>query len=150
MRPQHLVVPLRTKPEFDIRQRSVDHFRANGLLGSMYDPRAAPIRWKGRTRALAPSARPSRGKENRPMEAGVRNAIARIEVIDNQRILSRGTGFLVADGLALTALHVVADRTKELLTPYPGEIVLSFPNLRTKAVIDQNHWDRAADWALLH
>jgi tetratricopeptide (TPR) repeat protein len=84
------------------------------------------------------------------MEAGVRNAIARIEVIENQRILSRGTGFLVADGLALTALHVVADRTKELLTPYPGEIVLSFPNLRTKAVIDQNHWDRAADWALLH
>jgi len=84
------------------------------------------------------------------MEAGVRNAIARIEVIENQRVLSRGTGFLVADGLALTALHVVADRTKELLTPYPGEIVLSFPNLRTKAVIDKNHWDRAGDWALLH
>jgi WD40 repeat protein len=63
--------------------------------------------------------------------------------------ISRGTGFLVGDGLVLTALHVVADRKQESLAPYPGEIVLTFPNHSTKAVVHENYWDRLADWALL-
>src|ERR1700680_3471297 len=83
------------------------------------------------------------------MQPIIRNAIARIDVMQRGRSLSRGTGFLVADGLVLTALHVVADRTKESLTPYPGEIVLSFPSTSTKGSIYENYWDRLADWALL-
>jgi len=63
--------------------------------------------------------------------------------------ISRGTGCLVADGLVLTALHVVADRTQQSLAPYPGEIVLTFPGTSVKAVIHENYWDRLADWTLL-
>ena len=83
------------------------------------------------------------------MQTIVRNAIARIDVMQQGRPISRGTGFLVADGLVLTALHVVADRKQQTLTPYPGEIVLTFPTGTTKASIYQSYWDRMADWALL-
>ncbi len=83
------------------------------------------------------------------MQASIRNAIARIDVVQNGRSVSRGTGFLVAEGLALTALHVVADRSKNVLTPYPGEITLTFPNTPARARIDPAYWDRAADWVLL-
>ncbi len=79
----------------------------------------------------------------------IRSAIARIDVMQQGRSISRGTGFLVTDGLVLTALHVVADRNQPALTPYPGEIVLSFPGGTTKAAIHQNYWDRLADWVLL-
>ena len=83
------------------------------------------------------------------MQSSTRAGIARIDVMQQGRSISRGTGFLAADGLVLTALHVVADRTKESLTPYPGEIVLTFPDHTTKAVIHENYFDRMADWALL-
>ena len=58
------------------------------------------------------------------MQPSLRNAIARIDVVQQGQIVSRGTGFLVADGLVLTALHVVADRNEPSLSPYPGEIPL--------------------------
>jgi len=77
------------------------------------------------------------------------DAIAKIEIIQNGKPASWGTGFLVADGLVLTALYVVADHTEKTLTPYPGEIALTFPNFRTKASISGTHWDIQADWALL-
>lgn len=83
------------------------------------------------------------------MESILRNAIARIDIMQNGRSASRGTGFLVGDGLVLTALHVVADRTQLSLAPYPGEIVLTFPGGTVKAAIDERYWDRLADWALL-
>lgn len=83
------------------------------------------------------------------MHSRVRAAIARIDVVQGGQSISRGTGFLVAEGLVLTALHVVADRRQESLAPYPGEIVLTFPNHSTTAVIHGEYWDRLADWVLL-
>lgn len=83
------------------------------------------------------------------MRPSIRAGIARIDVMQQGRSISRGTGFLVSGGIVLTALHVVADRTKESLTPYPGEIVLTFPTHTTRAVIDENYFDRMADWAFL-
>ncbi|HTX39853.1 MAG TPA: trypsin-like peptidase domain-containing protein [Bryobacteraceae bacterium] len=83
------------------------------------------------------------------MQPAVRNAIARIDVMQQGRSISRGTGFLVADGLVLTALHVVADRNPQTPAPYPGEIVLTFPGGQVKAGIEGNYWDRQADWVLL-
>ena len=65
------------------------------------------------------------------------------------RCISRGTGFLVADGLVLTALHVVADRAQPSLATYPGEIVLTFPAGSATATIHEAYWDRLADWVLL-
>jgi WD40 repeat protein len=83
------------------------------------------------------------------MQSSTRAGIARIDVMQQGRSISRGTGFLVSGGIVLTALHVVADRTKESLTPYPGELVLTFPTHTTRAVIDENYFDRMADWAFL-
>src|SRR5437868_4938411 len=83
------------------------------------------------------------------MQSIIRDAIARIDVMQAGKSISRGTGFLVADGLVLTALHVVADRSKDALTLYPGEILLTFPSYATKAVIHETYYDRLADWALL-
>ena len=83
------------------------------------------------------------------MQPSVRNAIARIDVMQQGRCISRGTGFLVADGLVLTALHVVADRNQPSLMPYPGEIALTFPTASAKATIHEEYWDRMADWVLL-
>src|ERR1022692_1537370 len=83
------------------------------------------------------------------MESIVRNAIARIDVIDAGRNLSRGTGALITPNLVLTAFHVVADRRQDALSLYPGEIQLTFPGHSTKAVLHESYWDRHADWALL-
>ena len=83
------------------------------------------------------------------MDSIIRSAIARIDVMQEGRPVSRGTGSLVAEGLVLTALHVVADRNQPALAPYPGEIVLTFPGGAVKASILQNYWDRLADWVLL-
>src|SRR5215831_8213338 len=84
------------------------------------------------------------------MDARHRNAIARIEIIQAGAGVGRGTGFLVGDGLVLTALHVVADRRSDRLKPYDGEIRLSFPS-RTPIVaqVHEDLWDRRADWILL-
>src|SRR5215831_2979666 len=83
------------------------------------------------------------------MQSSIRQAITRIEVMQHGRSMSRGTGCLVAEGLVLTALHVIADRSKESLTLYPGEIVLTFPNHFTKAFVHETYFDRFADWVLL-
>jgi TolB-like protein len=83
------------------------------------------------------------------MKKRIRNAIARIDVMDGERSVSRGTGFLVTERLVLTALHVVANRRSEALEPYPGEIVLEFPGHRTKARIYETFFDRQSDWVLL-
>lgn len=83
------------------------------------------------------------------MLPSLRNAIARIDVMQQGRSVSRGTGCVVAEGIALTALHVVADRTQPALAPHPGEIVLTFPGATVKAAIHADYWDRLADWALL-
>ena len=48
------------------------------------------------------------------MRSQTLEAIARIEVADGaEQIVSRGTGFLVADSYVLTALHVICDRRKQ-------------------------------------
>ncbi len=83
------------------------------------------------------------------MKPRIREGIARIDVMQAGRSISRGTGTLVADGVVLTALHVVADRARELLSPYPGEILLTFPTQTTKATILESYFDRNADWVLL-
>lgn len=83
------------------------------------------------------------------MKKRIRNAIARIDVLDGERSVSRGTGFLVTERLVLTALHVVANRRSETLEPYPGEIVLEFPGHRTTARVYETFFDRQADWVLL-
>lgn len=82
------------------------------------------------------------------MEPWIRNAIARIDVLQNGQSISRGTGTLIGPGRVLTALHVVANRQTDPPEPYPGEIVLTFPGGTTSAV-SSGLQDRKADWALL-
>ena len=83
------------------------------------------------------------------MEPVLRNAIARIDIIEDGKSVGRGTGTLVAKGLVLTALHVVADRKAKPAVPYPGTIRLTFPTHTTEAVLDDRCFAPAADWALL-
>jgi WD40 repeat protein len=82
----------------------------------------------------------------------IRQAIAKIEVLAadaSAKVLSRGTGFLVGDGLVLTALHVVANRRTDPPQPLAGSIRLTFPDLQTEASIDGELHDAHQDWALL-
>ena len=80
----------------------------------------------------------------------IRDAIARIDVMQAGKSISRGTGTLVGEGLVLTAFHVIADRRQDPPAAlYPGEITLTFPNFTTKATLHGIYWDRIADWALL-
>lgn len=86
------------------------------------------------------------------MDAVIRQAIAKIEILGdegNSAVKSRGTGFLVGDGMVLTALHVVANRRTEPPEPIPGTIRLTFPDMETEATIDADLWDAHEDWALL-
>ena len=83
------------------------------------------------------------------MDPIVRNAIARIDIIQQGKSVSRGTGTLVTDRFVLTALHVVANRKADPPTPLPGTIHLTFPTHETDAVIQGTHFDGAYDWALL-
>ena len=86
------------------------------------------------------------------MRPEILNAIARVEILGPGQPgapSSWGTGFLIADGLVLTALHVVANRRERALMPHAGEITLAFPTTRTKASIVDGCFDAAADWALL-
>src|SRR5258707_1926142 len=85
-----------------------------------------------------------------------KHAVARIDVTQAGRNMSRGTGFVVGDGLVLTAMHVVADRKQPTLTLIPGEITLTFPGptpispVSTRiARADLSLWDARADWILL-
>ncbi len=83
------------------------------------------------------------------MNEAIRNAIARIDVMDGDNSTSRGTGTLVGDGLVVTALHVVADRRSTPPVPYPGQIRLAFPDHTTTATIEAQRFDGATDWVLL-
>lgn len=56
------------------------------------------------------------------MDERTRRAIVRLEVAEDGEVSSRGTGFLVAPELLLTALHVPADRTKIPPRPHTGEL----------------------------
>jgi hypothetical protein len=83
------------------------------------------------------------------MDPLVRNAIARIDIMQDGRSVSRGTGTLVTDRLVLTALHVVADRAQQPPTPLPGTIRVTFPSGSCDAVVMRDYVDAQADWALV-
>ncbi len=83
------------------------------------------------------------------MNPTVRQAIARIDVIQAEKSSSRGTGALVTADLVLTAMHVVADRNSPTLSLYPGTITLAFPDHVTEAHVVDRGWHPTADWILL-
>ncbi|MDX1644526.1 MAG: trypsin-like peptidase domain-containing protein, partial [Thermoanaerobaculia bacterium] len=83
------------------------------------------------------------------MEDRLRSSIARIDVVRDEKSLSRGTGTLVHERFVLTALHVVADRHQTPPMPYPGTIVLEFPGHRTEATIYEDRLDPFQDWVIL-
>ena len=83
------------------------------------------------------------------MEPVLRNAIARVDIIQGGKSVSRGTGTLVTDRLVVTALHVVADRKANPPTPHAGTIRLTFPTHTTDAEILEERFDGQADWVLL-
>ena len=83
------------------------------------------------------------------MNPTIRQAIARIDVLQDDKSLSRGTGTLVTSDLVLTAMHVVADRKSPTLSLYPGAITLSFPGHVTEAQVVDRGWNPNADWILL-
>ena len=84
------------------------------------------------------------------MNRAIRGAIARIDVIDpSGQVVSRGTGTLVAPGLVLTALHVVADRRTEPPQRLPGKIILTFPTIQLEAELHPTMQNAKADWAIL-
>lgn len=56
------------------------------------------------------------------MDERTRRAIVRLEVVEDGEVISRGTGFLVAPELLLTALHVAADRKNTPPRALPGEL----------------------------
>lgn len=77
------------------------------------------------------------------------SSVAKIDV-EHQGQKSRGTGFVVGDGLLLTALHVVGNRRSDPPTFASGPIVLQFGGQRVEDVeIDRERCDRRADWVLL-
>lgn len=84
------------------------------------------------------------------MNRGIREAIARIDVIDpSGQVVSRGTGTLVGPGLVLTALHVVADRKADPPQRLPGKIILTFPSYQIEAEIHATLLNAKADWVVL-
>jgi len=83
------------------------------------------------------------------MNPTIRQAIARIDVLQGDQSASRGTGTLVTSDLVLTAMHVVADRSSPTLALYPGTIRLAFPGHVTEAHVVDRGWHPNADWLLL-
>jgi hypothetical protein len=83
------------------------------------------------------------------MDLSIRGAIARIQVMRDGGLVSRGTGFLVTQDLVLTALHVVADRREQPPRALGDTIHLDFPGHTTRAAILEERWDAHADWVLL-
>jgi hypothetical protein len=83
------------------------------------------------------------------MDTDVRNAIACVTVRIGVELRSRGTGFLVADDLAATALHVIANGETDPPTFFNGTINLRFPTHSTDAIIVDHAWDRTSDCVLL-
>lgn len=85
------------------------------------------------------------------MSPEIRGAIARIEIRDGARVLSRGTGFLVTDRLVLTAFHVIGDRTRNPPSLHEQQygLYLCFPGHECAGRVVEGSWDTAADWALV-
>lgn len=83
------------------------------------------------------------------MNPAIRQAIARIDVLQADKSASRGTGTLVTSDLVLTAMHVVADRSSPTLALYPGTITLAFPGHVSEAHVVDRGWNPNADWILL-
>jgi serine/threonine-protein kinase len=84
------------------------------------------------------------------MNRAAREAIARIDVIDpSGQVVSRGTGTLVAPGMVLTALHVVADRRTDPPQRLPGRIILTFPSVQVEAELHATLSSAKADWVIL-
>ena len=73
-------------------------------------------------------------------------SVARITIEGTQ---VRGTGFLVADDLVATALHVVADKKTKPPTFFSGLIHLDFRGQKTDALVLDGSWNQAADCVLL-
>ena len=83
------------------------------------------------------------------MDPAIQQAIAQVKVVHNDTIVSRGTGFLVADDVLATALYVVAGPGQADVKPLDGEIHLTFPKHKTTAAIIPEARNVAADWILL-
>lgn len=83
------------------------------------------------------------------MKRSIRAAICRIDVILDGETKSRGTGTLVAPGIVLTALHVVADRKASPPKPHSGLLLLTFPDHKTAARIHGDYLNANEDWVLL-
>jgi hypothetical protein len=84
------------------------------------------------------------------MDQRVQNAIARIEVASDGKVIRQGTASLVGANLVLTALHVVAERGTDPLRILQGEISLTFPNqFPVRATVHERKWDAGEDWVLL-
>lgn len=75
-----------------------------------------------------------------------RQAIGRVEVETPNGWSTAGTAFIVADRIALTALHVVADRSAPQIQAR-GSIRILFGAVGVTAEI--RTWDVESDWALL-
>ncbi|MDC3956880.1 serine protease [Polyangium jinanense] len=74
----------------------------------------------------------------------VERAVAQLLVRHGGKELARGSGFLVACDIALTAWHVLLDRRKN---PFEGIIWLVFEEVAVQATVEQ--FDAEQDWALL-
>jgi len=83
------------------------------------------------------------------MQTLLRQAIARIDIMQGERSTGHGTGCLVAPDLVLTAMHVVANRQASPPSLLAGTIVLTFPTHRCEAIVVEGRWDPRSDWALL-
>ena len=77
----------------------------------------------------------------------MRGAICRIDVLRDSKSMSRGTGTLVAPGIVLTALHLVADRHASPPRFFNGPITLTFPGHKTLGHV--HGLGAADDWVLL-
>ena len=73
--------------------------------------------------------------------------VARIEIHSGNALVQRGTGFLIAPEFAVTALHVVADRSVSPPAKYADKFTLRFGEALAEATVVR--YDTEKDWALL-
>jgi WD40 repeat protein len=78
-----------------------------------------------------------------------RSAVCRISVRASKTAESRGTAFLVAPDLVITALHVIADRTPVAPRFYASEYSLDFPWGTVAGAVVSEAFNHSEDWAVL-
>jgi hypothetical protein len=83
------------------------------------------------------------------VDRGVRDAIARIEVVRDGMLVRSGTGFVVGVDLVLTAFQVVGDKHATPARLLAGVIHLTFPSDAATATVIADAWNAEEDWALL-